>query len=225
MSRSGPRQRAVFRLPWVSVVFPFLLFICVTPLATFRPWLLWLYVIPVLALVYVVVTRTVADATSIATRGLAGHRRIRWDDLDGFEFQGPRWALAVTQAGGRIRLPMVRPRDLPVLAEVSGGRLTLGTPVPAETSGAEATDFPNAVDTSAVDTHAVDSDITGIGVADSAGDPEPVGRSESSDVRIPAVLGAAASVETSSASATAAGSVDQQGEPVDTVAGPAAPGL
>ena len=151
----------MFRLPWISVIFPFLLFVCVTPLATFRPWLLWLYVIPLLALVYVLVTNTVADTTSIATRGLIGRRRVEWDDLDGFEFQGPRWALAVTQAGDRFRLPMVRPRDLPVLAQVSGGRLTLGAPAPAGAGRAEDADSPDTADSDVDDHEVADNAVIG----------------------------------------------------------------
>lgn len=126
-------ERAVFRLPGVALIIPFLLFVCVTPLATVGAafWLA-LYVIPVAGLAYILLTRTVADAELIRTTGLLGRRRIGWGDLDGLEFHGPRWAIAVGTDGRRVRLPMVRPRDLPRLAEVSGGRLLLGADAPAE---------------------------------------------------------------------------------------------
>ena len=232
MSRSGPRQRAVFRLPWISVVFPFLLFICVTPLATFRPWLLWLYVIPLLALVYVVLTRTVADATSIATRGLVGGHRINWDDLDGFEFQGPRWALAVTQTGSRIRLPMVRPRDLPVLAQVSGGRLTLGASVPTESS-----------ETDAVDTLETAGTTDTVGTTDTAGAAETAGTGGTGTVGIVQTVGTGETGSAGPADTVVTENVVTESdvteidlresgaperpagaEPADTVAGPAAAG-
>ncbi|GGL85074.1 PH domain-containing protein [Nakamurella endophytica] len=119
------RDRAVFRLPAVTLILPLLLFITCTPLATFRPWFLPIYLIPLLALVYAAVTRTSATPAAITTVGLRGVRRIPWDRLDRFEFRGSRWAVAVDADGRRTRLPMVRPRDLPRLAEVSGGRLTL----------------------------------------------------------------------------------------------------
>ena len=136
MSRS---ERAVFRLPGVALLIPFLLFICVTPLATFgsKPWLA-LYVVPVVGLAYILVTRTVADAQVIRTTGLLGGRRIPWAEVDGLEFHGPRWAIAVATSGRRFRLPMVRPRDLPRLAQVSGGRLLLGRDAPAEPDSDEA---------------------------------------------------------------------------------------
>ncbi len=120
-------DRAVFRLPGVSLLLPFLLFVAVTPLATAgaRYWLV-LYLLPVLGLAYILATRTTADPTAISTFGLFGRRRVAWQELDGFEFRGPRWAVAVALDGGRMRLPMVRPRDMPRLALVSGGRLLLG---------------------------------------------------------------------------------------------------
>lgn len=134
MSRSN---RAVFRLPAVSLVIPFLLFICVTPLATVGAtfWLA-LYVLPLLGLIYILCARTVADASLIRTTGLTGGHRILWADLDRFEFQGARWAVAVTTEERRIRLPMVRPRDLPQLAAVSGGRLFLSAKASAPTQAA-----------------------------------------------------------------------------------------
>ena len=121
-----PVDRAVFRLPGSALFVPILLFFVVTPLASASVWTVWLYIVPVLAMVYVFWTRTVADLHAITVYDHRGKRRIPWADLDGFEFHGPRWALAVTLGGRKIRLPMVRPRDLPRLAEVSGGRLYLG---------------------------------------------------------------------------------------------------
>lgn len=122
---SRPEQ-AVFRLPGSALFIPIGLFIVATPLAAASVWTLPLYLLPVYGLFYVLITRTVADDRTIAAHIPLRTRRIAWADLDGFEFQGPRWAIAVTHEGKRIRLPMVRPRDLRRLAQVSGGRLYLG---------------------------------------------------------------------------------------------------
>ena len=130
----------MFRLPGVSLIIPFLLFICVTPLATVGAKVfLVLYLLPAGGLAYILLTRTIADAGLIRTTGLLGGHRITWADLDGLEFHGPRWAIAVGTDGKRLRLPMVRPRDLPRLARVSGGRLLLGAdaPTPADASEAD----------------------------------------------------------------------------------------
>lgn len=137
-------RRAVFRLPWVALIFPVLLFVMVTPLAaykpdngTYNPFLLALYVIPVLGVAYVAVTSTLVTSTELVARTLLGRRRISWAELDGFEFRGSRWALAVSTSGTRTRLPMVRPRDLPRLAAVSGGRLNLSPAVPPSAATGE----------------------------------------------------------------------------------------
>lgn len=129
--------RAVFRLPWEAIVFPFLLFAAATPLATWRPWLLWVYLVPIGSLVWILITRTVVTQDAITTQGLLGRRRIDWADFDRFEFRQSRWAIAVTTAGERHRLPMVRPRDLPRLTAAAGGGLHLLVPKPRE---AEETD-------------------------------------------------------------------------------------
>jgi hypothetical protein len=103
-----------------------------------------LYLLPLYALFYVFWTRTVADPHAITAYLPYQRRRIPWADLDGFEFHGPRWAIAVTLDGGRYRLPMVRPRDLPRLAAVSGGRLSLGDRAPEQAK--------NAADPTVIDT-------------------------------------------------------------------------
>lgn len=132
MTSPVPYRKAVFRLPGVSFLIPFLFFIAVTPLANAgADAFLALYLIPLVGLIYILITRTVADPNQIRTMGLLGGRKIPWSELDGLEFRGPRWAIAVALDGRRVRLPMVRPRDLPRLAAVSGGRLLVGRDAPA----------------------------------------------------------------------------------------------
>lgn len=124
--RSTTTQRAVFRLPTSALFVPLLLFMVTAPLASASVWTVGLFAVPALALVWVLWTRTVADDQAITVHDHRGRRRIPWADLDGFLFNGQRWAVAQLYSGAQIRLPMVRPRDLPRLAAVSGGRLYLG---------------------------------------------------------------------------------------------------
>ena len=125
-------QRATFRLPAPALLFPVLLMFCVTPLATSGgPWAV-VFAIPALALAWVVVTRTKASPDGVAAYGLQGAKRMKWTELAGLEFNDARWAVAVALDGNRVRLPMVRPRDLPRLVAVSGGSLRLGFEAPPE---------------------------------------------------------------------------------------------
>jgi len=119
-------DRATFRLPTAALFFPVLLMFCITPLATSGgAW--WIaFIVPALALAWVIVTKTTATPARISAYGLFGARRMTWTEMDGLEFRHSQWAIAVGHDGRRLRLPMVRPRDLPRLAAVSGGSLNLG---------------------------------------------------------------------------------------------------
>ncbi len=123
-------DRAVFRLPAASLFVPALLFFCITPLATAGPWFGVLFAVPVGALLWILVTRTSATATGVTAHRVLGAKRMAWPDLDRLEFTDSRWAIAVGTDGRRLRLPMVRPRDIPLLTSVAGGGLLLGADAP-----------------------------------------------------------------------------------------------
>ncbi len=135
-------DRATFRLPAVALFVPVLLFFCIAPLATSGGWWASLFLVPVAALAWVLLTRTTVTPDRVTAHGLLGSRRMAWTDLDRLEFQDSRWAIAVAHDGRRLRLPMVRPRDLPRLAAVAGGSLRLGedAPAPDEATGEPAAD-------------------------------------------------------------------------------------
>lgn len=118
------RHRTVFRLPLMALVFPVLLLLCTIPLAGLGSWWNLMYLVPVLALVWAVTTRTTADTAGIRVSGLLRRRSIAWDQIDRLELDGPRWIVLVTRDGSRTRLPMVLTRDLPRLTARSGGKLS-----------------------------------------------------------------------------------------------------
>src|SRR5664279_3382137 len=122
MSRSN---HAVFRMPAASAAIPLVAVLCVTPLATVGEGWWALYAIPLIAAVYIVVTRTTADGAQVTAHSLLGAKRMTWSDMDGLELRDARWTVAVGKDGRRLPLPMVRPRDLPRLAAASGGSLDL----------------------------------------------------------------------------------------------------
>lgn len=118
------RHRTVFRLPLMALIFPVLLLLCTIPLAGLGSWWNLMYLVPVLAMLWAVMTRTATDATGIRVFGLLRRRSIAWDQIDRLELDGPRWIVLVTRAGTRTRLPMVLTRDLPRLTARSGGAIT-----------------------------------------------------------------------------------------------------
>ena len=92
-------------------------------LAAAWPPALLLLVIPVLLSVLVIRLRTVADADGVTARTLVGSTRIRWEDINGLRFVKASWAQAELKDGGDVQLPAVTFATLPLLTEVSGGRV------------------------------------------------------------------------------------------------------
>ena len=87
------------------------------------PWTAALLVIPVIASAMIVRLRTVADGHTVTARTLLGSRTVDWDDIKGLRFAKSSWARAELTSGGELRLPAVTFAMLPLLTEVSGGRV------------------------------------------------------------------------------------------------------
>ena len=109
-----------FRLPRLAYLAVLLLAIGVTPLVQI-PALALVYLLPVLAAIFIARTATFVDESGITVRALIGHRRLAWPDVRGLSVTG-RSVYAVT-ASGAVRLPCVRVSDLAALSSASGGHL------------------------------------------------------------------------------------------------------
>ena len=97
--------------------------ICVLPLATATPWLLVLLVVPAALAAWVFRVGVDVGEDGITVRSLVGLRSVPWSELAGVRVaeRGDLWL--VTTAGTQVRLPVLRARDLPRLAALSGGRI------------------------------------------------------------------------------------------------------
>ena len=106
-----------------------LLAICAVPLAfSAPPWTLVLLLIPLAVALWVVrVGVDIAD-DGLTLRSLVGERRVPWTELVGIRVapRGDLWL--VTTGGTEVRVPVMRARDLPRLAAVSGGRIDVPEP-------------------------------------------------------------------------------------------------
>ncbi|GAA4421814.1 PH domain-containing protein [Actinokineospora soli] len=131
MSEQQLPTRLVFRVPQVSILAALLVAICATPMAAALPVLAVIYVIPVAAIVWVVRVRTVADASGLTVRKIAGSADVAWDDLKGLLLNPKGTVTAVRKDDTRLPLPSVRTRHLPALSVISGGRIT----DPTDTTG------------------------------------------------------------------------------------------
>ena len=117
MARARLRMNRVALLPVVLLV------VCVLPLAFAAGWTLVFLLVPVLAAAYVLRTGVDVGDGGVTVRSLAGSRAVPWDDVAGIRVgeRGDLWL--VTVRGTELRLPVLRARDLPWLAAVSGGRI------------------------------------------------------------------------------------------------------
>jgi hypothetical protein len=93
------------------------------PVLTWAAWYVPLLVIPVLLSALIVRLRTVADHQTVTARTLLGSRTVAWDEIDGLRFSGGSWARAQLRSGEELRLPAVTFATLPLLAQVSDGRV------------------------------------------------------------------------------------------------------
>ena len=105
-----------------------LLALCTIPLAFAASWTPVLLVIPLAVAIWVLrVGVDIAD-DGITVRSLAGQRRVPWEEIAGIRVAGRGELWLVTTRGTELHLPVMRARDLPTLAAVSGGRIDLPSP-------------------------------------------------------------------------------------------------
>jgi hypothetical protein len=119
-------ERAVFRIPPLTILGAVLLAVCATPVAFGAPWFWLVYLLPVAVVVWVLRVRTTVDEEALTVRRLVGSRRVPWSEIRSLHLRDKGGVRAVLADGAELPLPSVRVRDLPQLAAASGGRLSLG---------------------------------------------------------------------------------------------------
>jgi hypothetical protein len=107
-----------------------LLAICCIPRATVSPWGLLVLLVPLVLAAWVLRVGVDVGGAGITVHSLAGARALPWPEIAGIRVarRGDLWV--VTTAGTEVRLPVLRARDLPRLADLSGGRIPGRTTLP-----------------------------------------------------------------------------------------------
>jgi hypothetical protein len=114
-----------------TALFPVgLLALCTIPLAFAAPWTPVLLVLPLAVAVWVLRAGVDIGDDGVTVRSLAGQRRVPWAEVAGIRVarRGELWL--VTTRATELRLPVMRARDLPRLAQLSGGRIDVPQPPP-----------------------------------------------------------------------------------------------
>ncbi|MGY5885744.1 PH domain-containing protein [Modestobacter lacusdianchii] len=96
---------------------------CVIPLAAASPWLLVLFAVPAALAAWVLRVGVDVGDAGVTARSLVGARTVGWPELTGIRVGERSDLWLVTVAGTQVRLPVLRARDLPRLAALSGGRI------------------------------------------------------------------------------------------------------
>jgi hypothetical protein len=105
-----------------------LLAVCVLPVAALSNWTLLLLLVPLAVAAWVVRVGVDVGDDGITVRSLVGRRSIPWSELAGIRItdRGRLWL--VTTHGTEVQLPVLRARDLPRLAALSGSRFSVPQP-------------------------------------------------------------------------------------------------
>ncbi len=116
----APAVFFISRLAYLTV--PMVILVVIMLMAV-SPWFAIAFVVPLALIWWIRRVRTVADDDGLTAVHLIGTTRLAWDDVAGLRF--PKWSSvrAVRPDGGTVRLPAVTFRDLPRLADASGGRV------------------------------------------------------------------------------------------------------
>ncbi len=119
---------ASFRMSRVALLPVVFLAVCVLPLASAAVWTPVFLLLPVLAAAWVLRVGVDVGDGGVTVRSLAAARSVPWAEVAGIRVaeRGDLWL--VTTRGTELRLPVLRARDLPRLAAVSGGRIAAPGP-------------------------------------------------------------------------------------------------
>ncbi len=118
---------ASFRVNRVALLPVLLLTVCVVPLAFAATWTLVFLLVPVLAATWVLRVGVDVGDDGVRVRSPAAARHVPWGEVAGIRVavRGDLWL--VSSRGTVVGPPVLRARDLPRLAALSGGRI----PAPA----------------------------------------------------------------------------------------------
>jgi hypothetical protein len=136
--------RLVFRIPATATLGALLFAVTATPFAWAAPGLMAIYLVPLVAVVWVLRVRTTADREKLVARTLFARHVVPWSDVRAFRVSERSWVRAVVGDGKELPLPTVRTRHLPALSLISGGRMEDPTEAPAEDEEPEPAPVPAA---------------------------------------------------------------------------------
>jgi hypothetical protein len=122
---TSPARLRMNRTALLPVAF---LALCAVPLATVSLWTLVVFLVPLTVALWVLRSGVDIGDEGLTVRTLAGSRTMAWAELAGIRVADGGALWLVTTGGTEVRMPVVRARDLPRLAALSGGRIDVPVP-------------------------------------------------------------------------------------------------
>jgi hypothetical protein len=119
---------AHLRLSRTALLPVVLLALCLLPVALLSPWALLVLLVPLLVAIWVLRVGVTVGDDGIGVQSLVGRREVPWREVAGLRVGEQARLWLVTTRGTEIRLPVLRARDLPRLAALSGGRIDVPAP-------------------------------------------------------------------------------------------------
>ncbi len=119
---------AHLRLSRTALLPVVLLALCLLPVALLSPWALLVLLVPLLVALWVLRAGVTVGDDGIGVQSLVGRREVPWREVAGLRVGEQARLWLVTTRGTEIRLPVLRARDLPRLAALSGGRIDVPAP-------------------------------------------------------------------------------------------------
>ncbi|MCZ2812574.1 MULTISPECIES: PH domain-containing protein [unclassified Modestobacter] len=114
---------ARMRMSRIALVPVLFLTICVLPVTVGTPWAWLLMAVPLALAAWVFRVGVDLGDDGVTVRSLVARRTIAWDEVAGIRVGERADLWLVTTAGTQLQLPVLRARDLPRLAALSGGRI------------------------------------------------------------------------------------------------------
>ncbi len=111
------------RMSRTALVPVIVLALCALPIAAVGSWWVLILLVPAVAAAWVLRVGLDLDDDGVTVRSMAGRRTVTWAELAGIRVaeRGELWL--VTMHHTEVRVPVLRARDLPRLAALSGGRI------------------------------------------------------------------------------------------------------
>lgn len=137
-------MRVTFRIPMIGLLVVLAVIMCAIPAAFTLPGMQAILLIPIAGGVWVLRNRTVADTEKLVLRRTFSREVLPWSEVASLRLRERSWVRAVRTDDREVTLPAVRLRHLPMLARVSGGRISDPSAKPAEPAAESASPAENA---------------------------------------------------------------------------------